>query len=137
MSRFFVEITLANEWDEINAAKGIIPQNKVRRVTVKAMPDTGAWTLVIGKKLQEQLGLQKLADRESKVAGGVTMPGYMTESVALYCGKRQTAVRAFVLENEEDVLLGAMPLEDMDLMVDSLNERLVGQHGDTELGCVM
>ncbi|MDR1596860.1 MAG: hypothetical protein LBR99_04055 [Treponema sp.] len=29
-----------------------------------------------------------------------------------------------------DVLLGALPLEAMDLMVDPVNERLVGVHGN-------
>jgi hypothetical protein len=32
------------------------------------------------------------------------------------------------------VLLGAIPLEDMDLMVDPVNQRLVGVHGDEQLG---
>jgi hypothetical protein len=44
---------------------------------------------------------------------------------------RSTACEAVVLPGEEDVLLGAFPLEGMDLMVHPKKQEVVGAHGDT------
>jgi hypothetical protein len=35
-----------------------------------------------------------------------------------------------VVPDADNILLGAIPLEDMDLMVDPARQRLVGVHGD-------
>jgi hypothetical protein len=41
------EITLENATDAEIATRGIIQEHEVRRVTVTAVVDTGAWTLAI------------------------------------------------------------------------------------------
>jgi hypothetical protein len=38
-----------------------------------------------------------------------------------------------VLPGSEDVLLGVIPMEDMDLMVDPKHQEVVGVHGDEAL----
>jgi len=40
---------------------------------------------------------------------------------------------ALVVPDAKDILLGALPLEAMDLMVDPVHQRLVGVHGDQPL----
>jgi hypothetical protein len=35
-----------------------------------------------------------------------------------------------VVENASEVLLGVLPLEGMDLLVDTVNQKLAGVHGD-------
>jgi hypothetical protein len=44
---------------------------------------------------------------------------------------RDTECKAVVLPGEEDVLLGALPLEGMDLTVNPLRNEVTGAHGDT------
>jgi hypothetical protein len=44
-----------------------------------------------------------------------------------------TAVPAIVLQGAGEVLLGAIPLEDMDLIVDPARRELTGAHGDEVL----
>jgi len=36
---------------------------------------------------------------------------------------------ALVIENSPDFLLGVLPLEGMDLIVDTVNQKLIGAHG--------
>ena len=50
--------------------------------------------------------------------------------VDIYWKNRSSSQRAVVIPGAEDVLLGAIPLEDMDLMVNPVNQELVGIHGD-------
>jgi hypothetical protein len=37
---------------------------------------------------------------------------------------------AVVVKDASEFLLGVLPLEGMDLMVDTVNHRLIGAHGD-------
>ena len=56
MSEVRTEITLVNIRDAGKAADGIIPESGVRRLTVPAVVDTGAWTLVINEEVRENWG---------------------------------------------------------------------------------
>jgi hypothetical protein len=136
MSCFREEITLENPRDAGNAVEGIIKETEVRRLTVKALVDTGAWTLVINEETREKLGLDILGPGTSEVANGVVENGFLTEPVLIYWHDRYTACAAFVLPNETEVLLGALPLEGMDLMVYPKGEKLIGAHGDQPLRIV-
>ena len=44
---------------------------------------------------------------------------------------RETACEAVVLPGEEDVLMGAYPLEGLDLTVNPKRQEVAGAHGDT------
>jgi predicted aspartyl protease len=133
MSCFREEITLENPRDAGNAVEGIIKETEVRRLTVKALVDTGAWTLVISEATRVKLGLRVLRTSTSEVANGVVETGLVTEPVNIYWQDRYTGCNAFVLPNETEVLFGALPLEGMDVLVDPKRERLIGAHGDQPL----
>jgi hypothetical protein len=133
MSVFGEEITLENPVDVGKARDGFIKKSEVRRLTVKALVDTCAWTLVINEATRARLGLEVLGPSTSEAADGVIENGFITEGVNIYWQDRYTCCNAFVLPNETEVLLGAFPLENMDLLVDPKRERLIGAHGDQPL----
>ena len=58
MGEVRAEITLVNLRDAGKAVDGLIPESEVRRLTVNAVVDTGAWTLVINEQTREKLGLK-------------------------------------------------------------------------------
>jgi hypothetical protein len=43
---------------------------------------------------------------------------------------RHTSCPAVVIPGAKSILLGAIPLEDMDLIINPLKQELVGAHGD-------
>jgi predicted aspartyl protease len=133
MSIFSEEIILENPVDVGDARRGFIKETEVRRLTVKALVDTCAWTLVINEETRAKLGLQVLRTSTSEVADGAVVTGSVTEPVNIYWQDRYTGCNAFVLPNETEVLLGALPLEGMDLLVDPKREHLIGAHGDQPL----
>jgi predicted aspartyl protease len=57
MGNVFAEITLKNSGDLSNVRHGIIPDTEVRTLTLAALVDTGASTLVINEDICRQLGL--------------------------------------------------------------------------------
>jgi clan AA aspartic protease len=136
MGTFTEEIVLANARDIGNARDGVIPDTKIRRITVDAMPDTGAWTLIINEETRQKLGLAIMETVGSSLADGSNAQHALTEPVEIRWKDRRTSQEAVVLPEAKDILLGALPLEGMDLMVDPVNQRLVGVHGDQRIHLV-
>jgi clan AA aspartic protease len=108
-----------------------MPQDQVKRLTVNAVVDTGAVTLIINEEIREKLGLRVKRAGEATVAGGGKVQTQITEPVMVCWKDRETPCRAVVLPGEKDVLLGALPLEGMDLTINPLRNEVTGAHGDT------
>jgi clan AA aspartic protease len=84
-------------------------------VEVEALADSGAIHLCIPAHVQIQLGLEEAAKKEATLAdGGKTLVPYVGP-VELHFKNRVGFTGALVLGDE--VLLGAIPMEDMDLVV--------------------
>jgi clan AA aspartic protease len=130
MGHVNTKITLKNLDDTKQAKKGIIPEDKIRQETVDVMVDTGATTLVINEKLFERLGLDTMAEREITLANDTKETCKVTEPLEIHWENRFVAMSAVVVKGASEFLLGVLPLEGMDLMVDTVNRRLVGVHGD-------
>ncbi|MDR1149051.1 MAG: aspartyl protease family protein [Spirochaetaceae bacterium] len=131
MGEVRTEITLVNIRDAGNAESGFIPDSEVRRLTVSSVVDTGAVTLIINEETREKLGLRVKKTGETTVAGGGKVPSRITEYVEVRWKDRNTACETVVLTGEEDVLMGAYPLEGLDLMVHPKTQDVIGAHGDT------
>ena len=129
MGNVFAKITLKNNRDLYNAIDGIISENDVRTLTIDALVDTGAITLVINEEMCEKLGLSIEGSRTANLAGGARMECKITEPVQICWKDRQASCNALVFPNG-NALLGVIPLEFMDIMVDPVRRELVGAHGD-------
>jgi clan AA aspartic protease len=130
-------ITLMNAGDRMDVNRGYMPENSIRQVTVDSVVDTGAWTLVINEELQQKLGLAVEGTRRTRFANGAATECSITEPVRINWKDRFCNCSAVVIPGSEQTLLGAIPLEDMDLMVDPVNQRLVGVHGDEIVSMVL
>jgi len=97
------------------------------------MVDTGAATLIINEDIRRQLGVSVESTYEAELADGSVQTYGKTEAVQIQWKNRNTVCQAVVVPNASDVLLGAIPLEDMDLIVNPLKQELTGAHGDTAL----
>ena len=136
MGLVFTEITLKNATDVGNAERGIIDGKEIRQKTVNAMVDTGAGTLVITEEIRQELGLEVRGERRASMANNTKAICKITEPVEIQWQNRSCAVQAMVLPGTEKVLLGAIPLQDMDLIVDPARHELTGAHGD-EVVCLV
>jgi clan AA aspartic protease len=113
--------------------EGSLPEKEVRAVTVRAMVDTGAGTLVINEEIRQKLGLTTQGLRRTALADGVSTIYQVTEPVEIHWGDRVTVCMAVVIPGADNILLGAIPLEDMDLIVDPKRQQLIGAHGNEVL----
>jgi clan AA aspartic protease len=130
MGMIHEEISLANSTDIGMVKRGLIDKQQVRKTTVTAIVDTGAATLFITEAICQTLGLAIQGERSSRTANGARIACKITEPVEIRWKERYTACPAVVMPGAENVLLGAIPLEDMDLMVNPVKQTLEGVHGD-------
>jgi clan AA aspartic protease len=129
MGQVLADITVKNAFDVGRVNIGQIAESDVRTVSFTAIVDTGATTLVINEEILSQLGLTIRETRDINLAGGAKVQCKVTEPVQIHWKNRCAEVNAVVLP-EGKPLLGVMPLEFMDLMIDPVNRELVGVHGD-------
>ena len=130
MGCVYAEITLKNAADLTAVQLGLIGESKVRSVVVNALVDTGAGTLVINEEVNQKLGLKVDQVRESTLADGSKHMYKRMEPVRVHWKNRDTICIPTVVPGADEVLLGAIPLEDMDLIVDPKEEKLTGRHGE-------
>ncbi len=135
MGRVVVPAKIENLYDLNDAEKGSIPRDKVRTVEVQdALVDTGATFLSVPRTLIAELGLRRLRSRRSKTAAGVIEIG-IYDAVQLTVQGRDCIVPVAELPDECPVLIGQIPLESLDFVVDPNGQRLIGNpaHGGEQM----
>ncbi|MCL2766038.1 MAG: hypothetical protein FWD40_12310 [Treponema sp.] len=133
MGDVYAELKLTNYSDIVKERDGIIQKHDIRTVTVNALVDTGTTTIVIGNNLRKKLGLMLEDTEPVTLAGGIKTYCRTTDALLVNWKNRKSTVSAWVLSNSDEVLMGTIPLQEMDLMVDPANHTLVGKHGDEVL----
>ncbi len=88
---------------------------ELKPVRLQALVDTGAITLCIPEHVRIQLDLQELERREVTIANGKKEVVSYVGPVKITCLGRSCYAGALVLGDR--VLLGAVPMEDMDLVI--------------------
>ncbi|MGB0370780.1 MAG: clan AA aspartic protease [Opitutales bacterium] len=92
------------------------PRNgEIEAVSVEALADTGAVYLIIPEHIQLQLQLEKEGGKEVTLADGSRKMVPYVGPIEVRFKNRMAYVGAIVMGDE--VLLGAIPMEDMDLVV--------------------
>jgi clan AA aspartic protease len=133
MSITYTEITLENMEDRIMAKLGYIKPSEARQLTVRAMVDTGSTDLVISEATRQRLGLEIVRSERLELADNRYEVFPVTESVRICWKDRDTSLAAVVVPGDGETLLGALPMEAMDLTVNPLRQEVVGAHGDRPL----
>ncbi len=117
MGHIYADVELLNSWTR-------------KRVSVRALVDTGTTDLCITPDVARELGfdLDEVSQKSVTLADGreVTVPRAL--GVRVYFQDRDHGTDALVMGNE--CLLGAIPLEGMDLIIDPKNQKLMGRYPD-------
>jgi len=131
MGRVLTEATIENIKDLWGIEKGLIQPNEARRITVSdALVDTGATLLTMPTRLIQQLGLTRTATKRITNFGGKTEAD-MYDAVRLTIQGRSCTMDVLEAPDDVPVLIGQLPLEHLDFVVDLRNRCLIGNpaHG--------
>lgn len=124
MGRFSVEVDLANYVDMGEADRGHLAKDKVRRIKIKGVVDSGAARVVIPASVAKELGLKTTGSVKVRYADRRTATRPMVEGLYLELLGRHSVFNATVEPKRETMLIGAIVLEDLDLLVDCTKQRL-------------
>ena len=126
MGLVYAEIDLTSEDDLTLARHGILPDDRVRTVKVRALVDSGAWDLVITEEIQKKLDLPIVGKRLVEMADDTLMEVDLAGPLQVRFENRTTLVgSAVVMPTTSLVLLGAYPMEGLDVFIDPTREKLI------------
>src|SRR5439155_11112721 len=115
----YADIELIRSDDLTLLREGYLKKGDVRKVTVRALVDSGAYMLGVNEVIKGQLGLAMLRTEIGQLADGSTVTLDVVGPIELHFANRSCTVDAVVLPGESEVLLGAIPMEYMDVVIDS------------------
>ena len=131
LGRVLTQATIENLEDVVDCRRGLLAPERVRRVTVSdALVDTGSTLLALPTRLIRELGLtKKYTRRVTSTTGLATSDVY--GPVQLTIEGRDCPTDVMEVPDSVPVLIGQIPLEYLDLVVEARGQRLVGNpaHG--------
>ena len=125
MGLTYATLEVINTGDIAVARRNLMPEADIRRAQVRMLVDSGAYMLCLNEHLQAQLGLDIIDTMEGELADGSVTRLPVAEPVDLRFGNRQTSCRAVILPGAAEPLLGAIPMEDMDVLINPKNRELI------------
>lgn len=125
MGRFSVDVEVANNKDLFRLESGAITPGQVRRLIVRGVVDTGAARLVLPESVVLQLGLPGGGEVNVRYADGRVAQRRMATNVHLTYAGRSSIFNAIVEPDRESALIGAIVMEDLDLIADCAHQTLV------------
>lgn len=126
MGKVVVPAVLENLEDLFRVRAGELRPEEVRRVEVTdALVDTGAVMLSLPKRLVEQLGLIPFRNRTVRTVGGIVQTT-IYRAVQLNVQGREFICDIAEIPDDCPVLIGQIPLEGLDFVVDPIGQRLIG-----------
>jgi len=135
MGKVLVSARLENLEDLYQARRGTIPVGQIRFAdVVDALIDTGATGLLAPSRMIAQLGLEPLRTRQANTIAG-KVPLAMFRAVRLTVQGRDCICDVAEIPDDHSVIIGQVPLELMDWVVDPKGQRLIGNplHGGEEM----
>lgn len=125
MGSVHAAIELITHADQIRVDDGRLAPGAVRRTTVEVLADSGATVLVIPESLRQELGLATIGRRVEGVADGSVLECDLVGPVEIRFGDRNTVGNAVSMPNATQILLGQVQMEEMDLVIDPLAQKLI------------
>ena len=125
MGLVHADIKLINGDDLALLRRGYMQEAEVRSLEVRALVDSGAYMLAINETIKVQLGLEATQVHPAELADGSVIELEVVGPIEVHFKNRRTVVEAMVLPGDAEMLLGAIPMEGMDVLIDPKKQELI------------
>ena len=125
MGKVVVEIELVNPFDEERVLLGELQPGQVRKIRLDAIVDTGSTALSVPEDQIKKLGLRVMKQVVSKYADGRREVRNVYGPAIIRLMQREEVVSVLSGHPGQPALLGQIPLEGLDLLVDPKRQRLI------------
>jgi clan AA aspartic protease len=124
MGKVMEKIKLTNSYDEDKVSSGYWQPEQVRSLEIEALVDTGATMLMLPADVVERLGLKEKGRRKVRYANGREDEVPWVGGVRVTILGRDMIASALVEPAGTTALIGQIPLEELDLLVDPKSRSL-------------
>lgn len=125
MGTVYAEIELTNAGDLFLHRRGLLPEEKIKRMTVDAFVDSRSYMLVITEHVRHQLDLPFIEEQVFRMVDETEVRGQVVGPEEVRFENRRATADAVILKGVTEVLLGTIPMEDLDVVIDPKRQRLV------------
>lgn len=125
MGHTYADIELISVDDLVLHRRGYLPEEKIKRMRVSVLVDSGAYMLVVNDHIRQQLDLPVLGETTARLADDTEFKAEIVGPVEIRFENRRTTVDALLLRGNAEPLLGVIPMEDMDVVLDPKRQRLL------------
>lgn len=119
-----MKVVVSNNSDRHLAAAGVLAPEKVRKVVLEGVVDSGATNLVLPAKAAKALGLPVTAWASVRYADQRQAKRHLVDDAHVELLGREGTFHALVEPRRKTALLGAIVLEVLDLLVDCTTQKL-------------
>lgn len=117
MGLVYADIELTNTLDVELAKRHLIGEEEIKRMNLNILVDTGAIMLSINETIQEALQFPIIDKRRVQLANSQFLELEVAGHIGIKFKNRSCIVSAFVLPGDSEPLLGAIPMEEMDVVI--------------------
>ena len=128
MGLTYANIQLQNGNDVSDYNRKRIGEDEIRQMDIRALVDTGAVMMAINETIREALDLPIIGKRPSQLADGTRLELPVVGSIRVKYLDRWCITSALLLPDDQEPLLGAIPLEEMDLYIHPARNELLVVH---------
>lgn len=133
MGLVYANVELVNGNDLALYSRNFIGEDEIRQFTLNVMVDSGAIMLSINDEIRRALGLDIIDIRPSQLADGRWAEFPVAGPVIVRYAGRFCTTNALVLPGDSEPLLGAIPMEEMDLWIHPTRGELAVVHPEGPL----
>jgi hypothetical protein len=128
MGIVYANIELLNGGDVALNRRKYIQKEQIRKVNVNILVDSRLMMLSINEEIRQALGLEIIDHRVSQLADGRRIELPVAGSIEVRYEGRFCTTNALVLPDDTEPLLGAIPMEEMDLWINPSRNLLTAVH---------
>ncbi|CAN5688224.1 hypothetical protein BH10BAC3_BH10BAC3_29990 [soil metagenome] len=125
MGMVYAEVELINTTDLENARRHIIGEEEIKRMHLTMLADSGAYTMAINESIQSQLELPFIEKRKAVMGDGSIHEFDVVGPVMVKFANRTAVCNAYLLSGNTEPLLGAISMEEMDVLIHPLRKELI------------
>lgn len=121
----YADIELINADDLALVRRNMLDKDEVKRMHVNMIVDSGAYMMAINETIQGQLALPFIEKRKNILADGSVVEYEVVGPLFVKFKNRSASCNALVLPGNNEPLLGAIPMEEMDVLIHPLRQELI------------
>jgi clan AA aspartic protease len=125
MGQIHADIELINAGDVELARRSLLDQDEIRRISVNALVDTGCTTMAINENIQQVLQLPVVGKKIAQLASGKVIECDVVAPLEVRFKGRSAYCSGLVLPEDSEPLLGAIPIEELNLLIHLNRQELI------------